>query len=76
MRKFLLHSRVVVLPQHFTVGALDEYKYRNVHTNTKKISYSTVVLYIRDDGDLGFPSQKIYPKTSFTTPSWHLGSIG
>ena len=40
------------------------------------ISYSTVVLYIRDHGELGFPSQKIHPNTSFTTPSWHLGSIG
>ena len=40
------------------------------------ISCSMVVLYIRDHGDLGFPRQKIHPKTSFTTPSWHPGSIG
>ena len=40
------------------------------------IDTSTVVLYIRDHEGLGFPSQKIHPKTSFTTPSWHLGSIG
>ena len=44
--------------------------------NNYAISYSTVVLFVRDHGDLGFPSQKIHPKTSFTTPSWNLGSIG
>ena len=40
------------------------------------ISYSTVVLYIRNHGYLGSLSQNIHQKTSFTTPSWHLGSIG
>ena len=39
-------------------------------------SSTTTVLYIKDHGDLGFPIQKNHPKTSFTTPSWHLGSIG
>ena len=39
-------------------------------------SSTTTVLYIKDHGDLGFPIQKIHPKTSFTTPSWYLGSIG
>ena len=30
-----------------------------------QISYSKVVLYIRDHGGLGFPGQKYHPKTSF-----------
>ena len=40
------------------------------------VSHSTIVLYIRDHEELGFPSQRIHQKTSFTNPSWHLGSIG
>ena len=48
----------------------------STHQPVPSISYSTVVLYIRDHGDLGFPSHNIHPTTSFTTLSWHLGSIG
>ena len=42
------------------------------------IQYSSTVtvLYIRDHGGLSFPDQKYHLKTSFTIPSWHLGSIG
>ena len=35
-----------------------------------------VVLYIRDHEGSGFSGQQYYPKSSLTTPSWHLGSIG
>ena len=33
------------------------------------MSYSMVVLYIRDHGGLGFSDQQYHPKTSFTIPA-------
>ena len=38
--------------------------------------FADLVTYIRDHGELGFPSQKNHPQTGLTTPSWNLGSIG
>ena len=44
---------------------------------TDPISYSTVVLCIRDHEGLDFSGKKKnHPKTNLTIPSWHLGSIG
>jgi len=33
-----------------------------------KLSYSTVVLYVRDHDGLGFSAQQYHPKISFTFP--------
>ena len=38
----------------------------------KSLSYTTVVLYIRDHGDLGFPSQKITQKPA---SQYHPGTL-
>ena len=37
------------------------------------VSYSTVVLYIRNHEDLGFSGQKYHPKTQKLTSEYHPG---
>ena len=39
------------------------------------VSYSTIVLYIRDHEDLGFSDQSYHLTSSLAIPSWCPGNI-
>ena len=53
--------------QNAVLGRTSSYSYIAVTAENEVaiVSYSMVILYIRDHGDLGFSGQKYHQKTSF-----------
>ena len=75
LQVILYHDKLIISVQCQTIGTTQTAipHFAGSLITPQNVSYSMIVLYIRDYEGLGFSGQTYHPKTILT---WHLGSIG